>query len=62
MTEGYGAEIKNGDFECKAKFELKAADGVRKSSPWLVYVVFANGRAAESKSSADELREALKGL
>lgn len=62
MTEGYGAEIENGDFKCTAKFELKAADGVSKSSPWFAYVVFANGRAAESKSSADELNEALKGL
>ena len=62
MTEGYGAEIENGDFKCTAKFELKAADGVSKSSPWFAYVVFANGRAAESKSSEDELREALKGL
>jgi|RhiMetStandDraft_4_1073278.scaffolds.fasta_scaffold03388_7 hypothetical protein len=62
MTEGYGAEIENGDFKCTAKFELKAADGVSKSSPWFQYVLFANGRQAESKSTADAVREGLKGL
>lgn len=62
MTEGYGAQMENGNFECRAKFDLKAADGVRQSSPWLAYVVFANGQPAGSKSSADELRDAMKGL
>lgn len=62
MTEGYGAEFENGDFKCTAKFELKAADGVSKSSPWFEMVVFANGRQAESKSAADAVREGLKGL
>lgn len=59
MVEGYGGEMKNGDYKCAARFELNTSTGVGMKTPWSTYTVFLNDQPGDSKKS---MQKALNGL